>query len=344
MFDGYLGGGTAGVVNTVTAHYRYKETTESWGAQTWNSITAVNTSGTISFNDYINGDLGSAGFDTEKSYNIEVRIFDKLSQQLVETTLDKGTPLVEFHKNRGVSIGDSFDTDNTAVLQVVGDTQMTGNLLINEEDIYSGWKIVTETWTRTGNHTFTVVGDLTAKYRKGTKVRYKDGGAFEYGVIGSSVYGAVTTITLITNTDYTMSATTITDTAISYIENPEGFPFFFNYTPTFTGFSSDPGVSISRWFVQHSWVTVIHRESSNGTSNSSAFTFSLPVAAADVTLGLWIVPGMSVINNGTESTIVGRVQVTATGTTASVFRDMASLAWTSSGSKRLVSCQLSYPF
>ena len=30
----YFGGGTSGVQNTITAHYRYKETAESWGSQT----------------------------------------------------------------------------------------------------------------------------------------------------------------------------------------------------------------------------------------------------------------------------------------------------------------------
>ena len=105
------------------------------------------------------------------------------------------------------------------------------------------WIPVTATWTRTENHTFTVSGDVTATYRKGAKVRYKDGGAYEYGVIASSSYSAPnTTVTLITNTDYAMAAATITDTYLSYIENPEGFPSSFNFsvTPGYTGGTTDP--------------------------------------------------------------------------------------------------------
>ncbi len=99
----------------------------------------------------------------------------------------------------------------------------------------SGWWAAGETWTRTGDFTFTVSGDVTAKYRKGTKVRYKDGGSYEYGVVASSAYSAPnTTVTLVTNTDYAMAAATITDNAISYIENPEGFPQWFNYSPNVT--------------------------------------------------------------------------------------------------------------
>ncbi len=97
----------------------------------------------------------------------------------------------------------------------------------------SGWIACSETWTRTGNYTFTVSGDVTAKFRKGAKIRYKDGGAFEYGVVGSSSYSApTTTITLITNDDYAMAAATITDRWISFVENPEGFPHWFNYANT----------------------------------------------------------------------------------------------------------------
>lgn len=108
----------------------------------------------------------------------------------------------------------------------------------------TGWIAVTETWTRTGNHTFTVSGNLTTKYRKGTKVRYRDGGGDEYGVVGSSSYSSPnTTVTLITNTDYAMAATTITDTYISYIENPEGYPHWFNFVPS--GWIGDGGMTVT---------------------------------------------------------------------------------------------------
>ena len=110
-------------------------------------------------------------------------------------------------------------------------------------NLQNGWNLVTETWTRTGNHTFTVAGDLTTKYRKGAKVRYKDGGAYEYGTVINSVYSSPnTTVTLLANTNYAMAAATITDTYISYIENPEGFPEWFNLTaPTFTVGEIDNG-------------------------------------------------------------------------------------------------------
>ena len=126
---------------------------------------------------------------------------------------------------------------------------------INTTIPIDGWTLIAATWTRTGNHTFTVATDVTAIYRKGTKVRYKDGGADEYGVVASSSYGAPnTTVTLITNSDYAMAATTITDTYLSYIEKPEGFPSYFNYVPTITdtgagGWGVEPTLNSAYWTV-----------------------------------------------------------------------------------------------
>lgn len=107
-------------------------------------------------------------------------------------------------------------------------------LLIKDGRIvgWDGWSLITATWTRIGNHAFTTTGNTTTTYRKGTKVRYKDGGAYEYGTVISSSYAdPITTVTLATTTDYAMAEATITDTYISYINDPEGFPPFFNFTP-----------------------------------------------------------------------------------------------------------------
>lgn len=111
-----------------------------------------------------------------------------------------------------------------------------------------GWVIKTDTWTRTGNHTFTVAGDVTTIYRVGTKVRFKDGAvSYDYGVIKSSVFGGgTTTITLMPNTDYTMANATITNTALSYIDRPEGFPLEFNFTPVFTNLATGTAILQAR--------------------------------------------------------------------------------------------------
>jgi len=146
----------------------------------------------------------------------------------------------------------------------------------------TGWQTVTETWTRTGNHTFTVATDLTTKYQKWTKVRYKDGGAYEYGVVGSATYSAPnTTVTLVTNTDYAMAAATITDTAISYQESPQGFPTAFNFTPSFTNFTLTSATITAKWSVRNGIVTgfvnVVFGASTAITGSSVVLT--LPITA-----------------------------------------------------------------
>lgn len=113
----YFGGGVAGVQNTITAHYRYKETTASWAAQSWSSITLTDSSGALSYSAHIDGDLGGSGFTTTKSYSIEVRIYDKITSFILEGTLDRGVPLMDWTQD-GIAIGTTYDSSRGGLLQV----------------------------------------------------------------------------------------------------------------------------------------------------------------------------------------------------------------------------------
>lgn len=134
-FDEYFGGGTSGVQNDFHIAWRYKETTDSWGAQTWTDITAdvTDTSGSLSFSDYIEGDLGASGFDTEKSYNIEVRLYDKLTNIIIEGTLDRGIPVIDITQD-GIAINGKYDTTEGGELQVYG--QSIGRLASYGNGLY----------------------------------------------------------------------------------------------------------------------------------------------------------------------------------------------------------------
>jgi hypothetical protein len=144
----------------------------------------------------------------------------------------------------------------------------------------TGWQTVSETWTRTGNHTFTVATDLTAKYHKGTKVKYNDGGSTEYGVIGSSSYSAPnTTVNLIVNTDYAMAAGTITATAISYQEDPQGWPGWFNFTPTWTGLTLGSATNLGKWTAIGRLMRARNILTLSGSTVSTPVGSSFPVTA-----------------------------------------------------------------
>lgn len=208
-----------------------------------------------------------------------------------------------------------------------------GSAIITDGLEWNGWNKRTETWTRTGNHTFTVSGDVTTTYRKGTKVRYKDGGSYEYGAVASSSHAAgTTTVTLITNTDYTMAAATITDKYISYVENPEGFPQFFNWAANPAGFSAQPSSPIYRWRASGNQILIEYVEPNNGTSNATTFTATLPVAPA---YNVANVAG-TLVDNGALLTAAGRVTIVAASTTMTFFTNMSSGAWTNANGKRAV--------
>jgi hypothetical protein len=208
----------------------------------------------------------------------------------------------------------------------------------------NGWIPITATWTRTGNYTFTVSGDVTATYRKGAKIRYKDGGAYEYGVIGNSTYSAPnTTITLIENSDYAMASATITDKYISYTETPEGFPDWFNWAPTLSGFSANPSGGIYRWKAYGQSIKCFVRQPNTGTSNATTFTISAPIAAATITNMQW---GnlAAVTDNGTFLTTPGAVRIISAAVDIEVFEDSALGAFTASGTKRVYSANIDYQF
>jgi hypothetical protein len=243
-----------------------------------------------------------------------------------------------------------YDASGTLIFQVdaaageintISDFHINGNIVlslgsrisIDTVDISTGWLAVLDTWTRTGNHTFTITGDVTTKYRKGTKVRYKDGGSYEYGVIASvSFAGVTTTVTLITNTDYAMAAATITDNHISYIENPEGFPQWFNWDAAPAGFSAVPASPVYRWTTKANTIFIGYVEPSNGTSNATTFTATAPVAAAQNVTGV----AGTLVDNGALRTVAGRVVMTS-GSAAITFRtDMANGVWTNANGKRAV--------
>jgi hypothetical protein len=111
----------------------------------------------------------------------------------------------------------------------------------------NGWIQKTETWTRVTNEQFTVSGDVTATYRKGTKVRYEILGGYGYSVIASSSHGGgTTTVNLIPTADFGMPSSP-TGRWLCYTENPEGFPTSFAASFAVTGITATSGTLVQRW-------------------------------------------------------------------------------------------------
>lgn len=169
---------------------------------------------------------------------------------LIEGSTNKSTPVDADRFGFWDSVADILKYATWANIKTTLKTYFDGLYTAISTTIpYSGWVADSNTWTRTGNFTFTLSGDHTARLKVGVKIRCKQGGGYLYGVILTSSYASsTTTITLITNSLFTLTATTITDTYYSYIEIPEDFPQYFDYIPTVgSAFTLGNGTATGRW-------------------------------------------------------------------------------------------------
>jgi len=163
----------------------------------------------------------------------------------------------------------------------------------------NGWVPVTESWIRTGNHTLLISGNVTGTYQKGTKLLYTDSGVGDkYGVVGSYTFtsGTTTTLNLIPNTDYIASGT-ITNPNISYVENPSGFPDWFNYSATWSS-ASNPQPAIGNGTYLGKWKATAKQidfqiymlAGSTTTFGTGQWYFLIPVDAVNSNTGYEIGP------------------------------------------------------
>lgn len=137
-----------------------------------------------------------------------------------------------------------------------------------------GWIPVSETWTYASASTFTVVGDRTARYRTGTKLKWTQT-TVKYGIVASSSYSAPnTTVTIITNNDYTIANAAITSPHVSHIDDPDGFPDWFNWTPTLSASGSMTWTSTSLNYAIYrcNGRTLFFQISASGTTGGTAST------------------------------------------------------------------------
>lgn len=203
--------------------------------------------------------------------------------------------------------------------------------------ISGGWIADSNTWTRTSATTFTVPGNFTAQFVGGTKLKWTDSGGTKYGVVQSSAYASsTTTVTMITTSSYTMASGTISSPEYSYSDPPD-FPASFAWTPTWTGFSSNPASAICVWSVVGAIITFRFVTFGYGTSNSATMTMSLPAPIGSGAL-TYVAMGK---DGGTFTTLAGAA-ASVGGTTLAIGRiDNAAMA--GSGSTGFTSITGSYP-
>ncbi len=195
---------------------------------------------------------------------------------------------------------------------------------------FDGWIPFSEAATYATASTFTVTGlDLTSIISKGDKLKLNNTTLKYFYVTGVSFGGGDTTVTVTGGSDYSLANAAITSVYYSKLETPNGFPDWFSYTPSFTGFSANPTMT-SRFKLSGTKCTVQQIGVSAGTSNAVTYTTTVPITAKYS--HAYIIA--RVRNNGAFLATPGVATTTAASTTVGVFRDALGTAFTASGEKR----------
>jgi hypothetical protein len=173
-------------------------------------------------------------------------------------------------------------------------TAAEGDIDTAESDIVNlktGWIPAGETWTRTSANTLTVAGDVTGKYRIGDKIKCYSGDHKAFYIINVAYAEGTTTVTVSPGVILsTLAPTTLTGVIVastnyySKIENPQGFPGWFSYNPSYGAAGSMTYTSVETTYAKFriSGECVFLKVRASGTTGGSAsayITVSLPFAA-----------------------------------------------------------------
>ena len=150
---------------------------------------------------------------------------------------------------------------------------------------WDGWIDANETWTYASATSFTISGDLTGKYQKGDKIKLTQTTVKYFYVVSVSYSAPNTTITITSGTDYTLVSAAISANFYSKVENPQGFPHWFNYTPTYGASGSMTYGSVTTTYAKFkiagNTVSVdIRVTGTTGGTASNTITASLPITSS----------------------------------------------------------------
>jgi hypothetical protein len=191
---------------------------------------------------------------------------------------------------------------------------------------FNGWQPGFSTWTYVSATTFTVPAADAALMQIGTKIWLTQTTSKYFYVVGISG----TTITVTAGSDYTLANAAITAPFFSNVASPPGFPHWFNFSPTYTGFSVNPSGNTCRFNIVGRQVSMLHFKA-NGTSNAATLAISLPVAC-NATYG-YRSANMQAIDNGNPKTAPGEYDIPAGSTVVNCYSDCTGAPWTTTGQK-----------
>lgn len=203
-----------------------------------------------------------------------------------------------------------------------------------------GWSSAQgETWSYASATTITVPNG--ALYQKGDILKFTQTTVKYFYVV--SISG--NTLTVVSNdggATVVVANAAITANYFSRQLNPLGLPVFL-WTPSYTGFSANPTVSMAKFWCAGGIVFAEYVGGNNGTSNATGFTISLPIASAAT---VNIIPiHMGADNGANVATGINGALAPASATlTLSKALGGGGADWTSSAAKNVYYFLLAYPF
>ena len=190
-----------------------------------------------------------------------------------------------------------------------------------------GWTRDIDTWTYVSASSFKISGkNVTARFPVGAKIKLTQMTA-KYFYVVSAAFSTDTTVTITGGSDYSLANAAIDSPCYSYASSPQGFPQWFNYSETWTGFSTPPTGGVCQFCMDGKTVYMIVSRGQN-TSNATTMTITIPVTSANFYQHSWGT-GM---NNGAWIEYPCRAQIAPSSTTATLSRQLTQ-AWTNSGKK-----------
>lgn len=198
---------------------------------------------------------------------------------------------------------------------VTGTTTLTGALTVKS---YDGYITPSYTPVYVSASSIKVTGsDVTAQFPVGTKVKFTQTSA-KYFYVTSSSFSTDTTINLTGGSDYTVANAAISGFAYSYDETPQGFPGYFNYTPSPSNFTIGTGGSagLVGAFAMNGKTVHFRALGTLGTSGQSVGsspTFTLPVTASTNASNMKRI-GVAYINDSSAGTYEATTTINSTTT------------------------------
>lgn len=201
------------------------------------------------------------------------------------------------------------------------------DLICIPEFYRTGWIRDTDPWVYVSATSFQIKNkNVTTRFPVGARLKATQTTDKYFNVV-SNAFSTHTTITITGGSDYSLANAAIDNPCYSYQSCPQGFPSFFNFAETWTGFSTAP-TGGSCQFCMHGRTVFMLVVRGTGVSNATTMTVSVPVTSANLYQHAWGT-GM---NAGTWIEYPCRILLTPSATSGTIYNKLTG-AWTNSGNK-----------